>query len=101
MSMYFGEKDKDESDVAHINLDQECPLCGYVMDAVTCLTDKPETSPSEGDTTICASCICPLVFGEGLKLRKPSKLEQRLFDTDTAFQKILAVMRRVKHEAGS
>ena len=101
MNEYFGEKDKDESNVAHTDLDQECPLCGYVMNAVTCVTEKGGVRPQEGDTTICASCVRPLMFDESLKLRKPSKLEQNLFDNDASFQKILAVIRRAKHETGS
>ena len=47
-----------------------CPYCGHPLDAAS--SRDPQARPSPGDETLCIECGEWLVFGDELRLRKPS-----------------------------
>lgn len=51
--------------------EQPCPYCGFKNNAVA----GPDADPAPGDVAICANCIQPSLFGDDLKLRKPTEKE--------------------------
>ena len=46
-----------------------CPLCGYFMDAATCVSAETLPLPKSGDISMCLSCGAALVFNKDLSLR--------------------------------
>jgi hypothetical protein len=57
----------------------ECPACGYVVDAATCITE-PGARPSAGDISVCLDCAALLVFGgDDLQVRLMTKAEEAAF----------------------
>jgi uncharacterized protein with PIN domain len=47
-----------------------CPYCNAELDTVSSTPANPEATPRPGDLTLCFTCANPLVFMEGLKVRK-------------------------------
>jgi hypothetical protein len=52
-----------------------CPFCRKTLDAATASPDTPNAAPSEGDATFCLGCGSLLIFGSGLRLRRPTLQE--------------------------
>lgn len=40
----------------------KCPSCSHKLDATTCLSGEPDTSPGDGDISSCLYCGVPIVF---------------------------------------
>jgi hypothetical protein len=60
----------------------ECPHCGKVNDAVTCVTE-PGATPDEGDISLCATCAESGVFtGNGYEVRLPTAEETAKISVD-------------------
>lgn len=52
----------------------KCPICNYVMDAATCISDQDAgKKPQEGDVTFCLKCASILVFDWNLKVQIPTR----------------------------
>ena len=61
-----------------MNLNNQCPFCGYHTDQVTSIKDTEfdnTVKPNEGDINICLKCGKPSTYGADLKLRKMNKKE--------------------------
>lgn len=50
-----------------------CPVCGMKVSAAT--STEGDHKPTPGDLSVCAYCATPLVFTDGLKLRKMTDLD--------------------------
>lgn len=50
-----------------------CPVCGMKIGAAT--STEGDHRPKAGDLSVCLYCATPLVFTEGLKLRKMTDLD--------------------------
>lgn len=54
--------------------ERECPHCGKKVDAAIEVNFE-DTSPTEGDYSVCINCAGVSIYGPNLTLRKPSHLE--------------------------
>lgn len=50
-----------------------CPQCGMKISAAT--STEGDHKPTPGDLSVCLYCATPLVFTDGLKLRKMTDLD--------------------------
>lgn len=78
-----GDKATDERD--GIDPDNQCPLCGYTVDAASG-TRGVDHRPHVGDVSICMQCAGILEFAEGdkgLRIVLPELTEMREYITST------------------
>ena len=61
--------------------ESKCPECGKRLDG--CSGVNHNRQPKVGDVTICIKCTEIAVFGNNLKLRKPTKKEMEEFKKNT------------------
>lgn len=74
---------------------QYCPNgCGNKLDAVTSIYD--ESSPQEGDFSICSKCHAVLKFGKRWKLNLSSLEKAEKFGIREELEKAIAVSKRVR-----
>jgi C4-type Zn-finger protein len=62
----------------------ECPVCGFKMDAHSCISEQGET-PSPDDISICVSCCNILAYTDDLSLRKISREELEEYPLDLRY----------------
>lgn len=65
-----------------------CPICGYHLEAHTCMCDA-NAQPSSGDITFCFSCSSVLVFNAELILVMASPEQVAELEGDLALMKYL------------
>jgi len=76
-------------------LPQECPYCGYHIDAATCVSDS-HARPIAGDLTLCMRCAGLLEFNNAGRIVpknerdiEPEQLRE--------IQRVQSVIRQVQH----
>jgi len=78
-----------------------CLGCGDKLDAATKTFGPGSSDPKPGDMTICFRCGHQMVFTRSLRLREPTKAEQRKAALDPRIKfvetKRREVMRKAKH----
>ena len=78
----------------------ECPVCKYKLnDATTAVGEN--TTPREGDISVCIGCAEVLIFTKDLSVRLATisdllDIGQENFNTITATQHVIRFMRRSK-----
>ncbi len=71
-----------------------CPTCGKLLDA--CTSAEGDSSPSPGDLSVCWYCGEILVFGKGMKQRKPTTAELIDMQRSTEWPLLERIARGVK-----
>lgn len=62
----------------HLFKETKCPFCKAKLNAgAEVPSNRMPRAPREGDFTVCCKCAEVIVFGEGLKLKKPTLREFR------------------------
>lgn len=67
--------------------DDTCPHCGSLLNGAATYGGRP---PVPGDASLCIYCGEIGVFGEGLRLSKPSPEDEAAWDQQPGFRKQLA-----------
>jgi hypothetical protein len=70
-----------------------CPGCGEVLDGASGL--NTDNLPTPGAATICVYCGSPLLFDEGLQLRKPTAEELAELMEYADFLKAMLAVREI------
>ena len=79
--------------------EHNCPWCGQLNDAVTGL--RPETTPSQGDVSICFACSWPGVFdGKPLAPRRPTHEELQAMQVDPYLQEVASKVAAFRRRGG-
>jgi hypothetical protein len=66
-----------------------CPACGRRLNAATCLGER---EPAPGAALICVYCAAPLVFTEGLRLRRATTEEFAALGRNPLFRRVREVL---------
>lgn len=73
----------------------KCPHCGELIDVTTPSPGNPHAVPEPGDMSVCVTCAESVVFGDGLKLRKPNMDEQLWIANNFHMQLVLTTIRGI------
>lgn len=57
----------------------KCPHCGYLMDTIANMKEGGRP-PRQGDFSLCLNCGTIFIFGEGMAVRFPDKIEVNAFE---------------------
>jgi len=76
---------------AHRLPDDACPFCGHVCNAASTL-DGDTAPPEEGDASVCLECGSLVIYGPGLRLRRPTRRQTREL---CAYPEVAAVLKAV------
>lgn len=88
-------KPKFFNDGLSVELDKcNCPWCGQLHDAATHSGSTVEV-PEPGNLSLCVHCGGVAVFTGDLKLRRPTKAEQREIDNSPTVKRAVAAWRNV------
>lgn len=67
-----------------------CAVCGHKLDGASGVGNN--TVPKPGDVSICIRCTNISVFGDDLKLRKPTENEMKELGRDSNVLKAMALI---------
>lgn len=76
---------------------QSCPFCWHKVDIASVETSK--APPAEGDFTLCIHCAAVLVWGSGMRLRLPDRLEAAIAAENQTIGLLRAsILRSIRHQ---